>query len=139
MALHTLTDDGHIAWDCHGCGQHRTAHVSHDEVQHPTHDEMETVLEGQTIDENGHTHTHLITRPTGKKLISDGIVALPTCDCGTRTFLKVKFTSEELHAPNMIDENGDTTPSYMTAQRHMALVKHMRAVGKSADSLEAAQ
>ena len=103
MALHTLTDDGHVAWDCSECGQHRTAHVSHEEIQ-------------QT---------------------NESTIVLPTCDCGMRTRLKVQFTAQELQS--MRDENGDTTPSYMTAQRHIALVKHMRAVGKSHDSLEAAQ
>lgn len=104
MALQTVTDDGHFTWECAKCGQHRAAHVSHDEV--------------------------VFHQPKGRP-VHHRVVQLPICDCGGRTDLKVDFTSAELHAPNMIDENGDTTPSYMTAQRHIALVKHMRAAGKS--------
>ncbi|SRR6266704_3712191 len=98
MALHTVTDDGHLAWNCSGCGQHRTAHVSHDEVYYS----------------------------------DESMIMVPDCACGWRTGLKVKFSSEELQS--LLDEDGNPTPTHAVAQRHIALIKHMRAAGKSRDS-----
>lgn len=98
MALHTLTDDGHLKWICHHCSGKRVAHVSHERVEYANAD-----------------HT---------------LVALPPCDCGSRTFLRVAFTEQELAANNIIDEEGNPTESHAIAHRHMALARQMQTIGK---------
>lgn len=54
---------------------------------------------------------------------SGQLVALPPCPaCGSRMFLKVAFTEEELRAPNMIHPlPGLPTASRAVAERHMQL------------------
>lgn len=132
MALHTLTDDGHLGWICHHCAQDHTVHVSHEQVEHPYYDEVEVVeVDTSYTDAEGKVHTKATTRKTGKKILHRGIIALPLCDCGTRTFLKAAFTDAELAASNMIDKNGNPTESHAIAHRHMALARHMEALGKA--------
>ena len=74
MALHTLTEDGHLGWQCVGCGKQQTAHHSHKEVQ--------------WCHEPGMPVEHATVR-------------LPACECGAQVYLKVHFTEQELKAPNM--------------------------------------
>lgn len=131
MALHTMTQEGDLGWKCPHCDSEQKVHVSHAEVQHVQIPQHETVKENAFTDpKTGNMFIHSELRP-GTPLIATSVVALPACDCGTQTFLKVEFTDEELGAMNMIDEQGNYTESHAVAQRHMQLKKHMQAIGKS--------
>jgi hypothetical protein len=100
--LHTLTDEGQMGWRCVHCGAENTAPISEAELNgHPG------------AAQNRHT------------------VRLPPCACGSQTYLKVYFTEEELRAPNMIDRNGNPTPSRAVAERHMQLAAQMEQMGKT--------
>lgn len=100
--LEALTEEGHLLWTCHGCQTRHTVHHSHE----------------------GIVMHHVTGRPVHHR-----VVGLPPCECGTRAFLKVDFTPQELAAPNMI-ENGRPTASHAAALRHMALVPLLAASGK---------
>ena len=104
MALHTLTEDGFLGWRCVECGASNEVDVSHEGVQY--------------------------CLPPGAP-IQRRTVRLPACGCGAQTFLKVDFTAKELAAPNMIDGDGNPTPSRAVAERHMQLVQQMDAAGKT--------
>jgi hypothetical protein len=104
MALHTLTEDGYLGWTCPKCSQDRREHISHEAIK--------AVL------------------PFPEAPIHTRLVQTPACSCGMRVDLKVDFTPEELAAPNMIDAQGQPTPSHATAHRHMALARQMIASGK---------
>jgi hypothetical protein len=101
--LEALTEEGHLLWTCHGCQTRHTVHHSHEAVQ---------------------VH-HVTGRPLHHR-----VVGLPPCECGTRAFLKVDFTPQELAAPNMVDQQGRPTASHAAALRHMALVPLLEASGK---------
>lgn len=71
-------------------------------------------------------HSHEQVEYTGPH-----VVALPPCgNCGARMFLNAHFSEQDLRAPNMIDEDGNTTPSYDVAHRHMELHRRLQASGK---------
>lgn len=120
--LHTLTEDGTAHWVCPNCETQNSAHHSHEQ--------MERGVPRAHID-------NLIARGLSEQdaraalaAQGAGIIALPPCACGARTFLKASFTAEELQARNMIDETGEPTESHAAAHRHMALHRHMEANGK---------
>lgn len=134
--LHDLTDEGHMKWMCR-CGKENTAHVSHEQVEHPTQDEYETIPEESHIDEQGRTWTRSLSRPTGTKIVHEGVVALPPCECGTRTFLKATFTDDEYNDIARHDENGQPTQaSIAAAHRHMAVAVHLKQLGKGPEHLK---
>jgi hypothetical protein len=62
------------------------------------------------------------------------MIALPPCDCGKQTFLKVNFTDEELaNVARFVagDNSGiETTASIDAAHRHIALARQMSNIGK---------
>ena len=133
--LHDLTDEGHMRWHC-ACGKENSAHVSHEHVGHPTHDEYESVIEGTFTDEHGRTWTRSISRPTGTKIVAEGVIALPPCSCGTRTFLKSTFDDEEYAGIVRHDPDGnETTASVDAAHRHMAVAEHLKRLGKGPDDI----
>jgi hypothetical protein len=140
--LHTHTDQGDMGWTCPKCKKENTAHVSHPQVEHPFHQETEVISSKSKIDAHGVTYTETATR-TGETIIHTGVIALPPCECGTRTFLNAAFSDEDLEARNMrepIFEEGDAfepkivgwkpTESLAVAHRHMALAKQMKELGK---------
>lgn len=141
--LHTHTEQGDMGWTCPKCKKENTAHVSHPQVEHPVHEDMEVLSANTKVDDHGVTYTETATRK-GETIVHAGVIALPPCECGTRTFLKASFTEEELEARNMrepiFDENADTfepkivgwnkTGSHAVAHRHMALAKQMKELGK---------
>lgn len=95
--LHHITEDGHLHWKCPDCppdSEHNTAHISHDEVEYVT------PMDGTT--------------PT--------MVALPRCDCGSRTFLKVAFTEAELQELR--------AKQHPALGYHLELARQLKAVGK---------
>ena len=101
--LQTLSNEGHLSHTCDGCGGVQATHISHEQVQF-------FLMDGSPKEHR--------------------TVGLPACDCGSRKYLKVDFTPEELSASNMIDANGNPTESYQAAQRHMQLARQMEALGK---------
>lgn len=128
--LHTLTDSGHMAWTC-PCGSERMAHISHPEVTHPSYAEQETIPDGTHTDEQGRTWTRHITRPTGNTITHADVIALPPCECGTRTFLKATFDDEEYAGIARHDSDGnETNASVEAAHRHMALAQQLKNAGK---------
>jgi len=138
--LHTF-NEGHMGWTC-PCGSEQTAHVSHPRVEHPSQDEYETVVEGTTTDEQGRVWTRSLTRPTGRQIVVDpGVVALPPCaTCGTQTFLKARFTDEDLASVATHDQDGNpTTASMDAAHRHMAVAEHLKRLGKGPDDIRKGQ
>jgi hypothetical protein len=75
VALHTMTDEGQLGWQCVLCSAQNTVHHSHQEVQ----------------------WCHASGMP-----IEHATVRLPPCSgCESQTYLKVHFAEEELSAPNM--------------------------------------
>jgi hypothetical protein len=134
--LHDLDDEGNMKWMCR-CGKENTAHVSHEQVEHPVQDEYESVIEGEHTDEQGRTWTRTLTRPTGTRIVHAGVVGLPPCDCGTRTFLKATFTDEEYADIPRHDEQGQPTQtSVAAAHRHMAVAVHLKRLGKGPEHLK---
>jgi hypothetical protein len=134
--LHDLDDEGNMKWMCR-CGKENTAHVSHPQVEHPTQDEYESVIEGEHTDEQGRTWTRTLTRPTGTRIVHEGVVGLPVCECGTRTFLKATYTDEEYADIARHDEDGQPTrASVAAAHRHMAVASHLKRLGKGPDDLK---
>jgi|SRR5450631_592862 len=127
--LHTLTKDGHMAWAC-PCGRERTAHISDPAVQHPTSDEMETVVEGTTIDDQGRTWTRHLSRPTGKKIIHGSHIALPACECGKQTFLAVPTDEHYATAASVTGDGTPTTASMEAFNRTQELARQMKSIGK---------
>ena len=115
-----LTNDGTATWTCPHCQTAQDAHVSHPQMEWTPRQHLEALL-ARGLSE-AEAQAALST-------MSD-MVALPPCDCGTRTFLKTSFTAEELNAPNMRDERGNLTESHAAAQRHMALVGSLAQAGK---------
>ena len=120
--LHTLTEDGTAHWVCPNCEKQNSAHHSHEQ--------MERGVPRAHID-------NLIARGLSEQdaraalaAQGAGIIALPPCECGARTFLKANFTPEELQARNMIGEDGQPTDSYFAANRHVQLHQLMEANGK---------
>lgn len=64
--LKTVTDDGHLEWECHNGCPTLTAHISHEHVE----------------------------------WTDSGVVGLSPCpQCGSRHFLKMDFTEQELIEP----------------------------------------
>lgn len=139
--LHTHTDDGDIGWTCPGCKKENTAHVSHPQVEHPYFTKTEVVQLNEQLDDMGMSHLHIVTKQ-GEPFIHTGMIALPPCECGTRTSLNASFTDEDLSARNMLEPIFDEdefepkiigykpTESHAAAHRHMALAKQMQALGK---------
>lgn len=126
--LHTLTDGGHMAWTC-PCGDERMAHVSHEGVAHPTHDEVESVVEGTFTDAQGRAWTRHLMRPTGRTPVLDPrCIALPPCDCGKRTFLFVP-SEQEWQDVLLAHANGQETSRDALA-RTRQLATQMKAAGK---------
>jgi hypothetical protein len=127
--LHTLTESGHMMWTC-PCGADLMAHISNPDVQHPTSDEMETVVEGTHVDDQGRTWTRHLTRPTGKKIIHSSHIALPKCDCGKQTFLAVP-TDEHYANVAKVNEDGILTNASIEAlNRTKELARQMINAGK---------
>lgn len=139
--LQELTDDGTMHWTC-TCGKRNSAHVSHEQVEHPSEDEQETVIEGTHVDEQGKTWVRSLTRPTGKKTVHHDVIALPRCTCGARTHLKVAFTDQEWDGLARWDYSvfppEETDASVQAAVRHKALAEHMKRIGKGPDDLKGA-
>jgi hypothetical protein len=141
--LHELSDEGHMKWMC-PCGKENSAHVSHEQVEHPSHDEQESVVEGTFTDDAGRVWTRSISRPTGNKIVAEGVVALPPCSCGARTFLKASFNAadwEDLR--NRVDTTKEipelTDASEQAALRHIAVRQHMQQLGKGPDDIRKGQ
>lgn len=99
--LKTLTDDGHLEWDCHNGCQALSAHISHEQVEHGVaYDEVETVQEDSFVDAQGSTHTLTLSRKTGKRIVDPHTIALPPCpQCGSRMFLKTQWSEQDLRPP----------------------------------------
>lgn len=85
----------------------------------------------------GQTHQVPIDHP-GIEWTGEHMVGLPICECGTRMFLKVHFTDEELNAPNIkvaIRDAQDPTKILRVDQhpmvgRHLQLAAKLAAMGK---------
>jgi hypothetical protein len=140
--LHTHTEQGDMGWTCPKCKKENIAHVSHPKVEHPVDEGKEVISSKSRIDAHGVTHTQTATTK-GEPIMHTGVIALPPCECGTRTFLNASFSDEDLEARNMrepIFEEGDAlepkiigwnkTESHAVAHRHMALAKQMKDLGK---------
>jgi hypothetical protein len=75
IGIQVITNDGYLQWYCPGdeeeeCGALLSAHL--DEVEY---------------------HEMPATRKPGR----GAVIALPTCHCGTQTFLKADYTMKELY------------------------------------------
>lgn len=109
--LHHIHDDGTLIWQCHKPERHPdkpkqlNAHVSHDAVQYVAHD----------------------------------LVALPPCPhCAaqgihSQTFVKVRFTDEELQADNMLQygmvPTEMTLPHAITGEAVPVMIPALKAIG----------
>jgi hypothetical protein len=128
--LHTLTESGHMMWTC-PCGTDLMAHISNPDVQHPSSDEMETVVEGTHVDEQGRTWTRYINRPTGNKITYSGSIGLPPCDCGKQTFLIVPTDQDiEQHAAMFTADGIPTNASIEALNRTKKLAQQLANAGK---------
>lgn len=67
--------------------------------------------------------------------VDHDLVALPPCDCGSRCFVKVKFTEEELQAPNMVEYGMVPTemelPHAITGEPVKVLIPALKPIGKN--------
>jgi hypothetical protein len=90
--LHTIDDSGTITWHCHNpeCRFHNCSEWEAFR-QCPHHEDKDA--QGQSL------RTHISHEEV--QWIDCDLVALPRCTCGSRTFVKVAFTPQELAAPNM--------------------------------------
>jgi hypothetical protein len=93
MTLHSFEEDGTMGWVCPHCNISNTAHVSHEEVE--------------------------VFHRAGSPL-HHRTVGLPTCTCGSRTYLRVDFKDEELKIEGRA----------AVAERHKAFIARMEAIGK---------
>lgn len=79
----------------------------------------------------GQAHQLSITDP-GIVWTGPHIVALPTCECGTRMFLKVVFTPQELQAPNIQRAIRDPqNPTHiLRIEEHPMVARHIQLAQK---------
>ena len=127
--LTDLKEDGTARWTCHKCGSENQAHVSHEHMEWTPRPHIDAVKARFVF--NGVEETEAERLAQAALGGQSDTIKTPPCPCGAGGwFLKVNFTPEELRAPNMLDEQGNPTPSHAAAHRHMALVEHMKAAGK---------
>ena len=118
-----------MMWTC-PCGADLMAHISHPGVQHPTSDEIESIVEGTFTDDEGRTWTRCINRPTGNKIIHSSHIALPKCDCGKQTFLAVPTDEHYAHVAKVTEDGTPTNASVEALNRTKELARQMANAGK---------
>jgi hypothetical protein len=130
--------DGYLLWHCPHCGRANHAQGSHDLVTHPHAPEVESVLEGSFVDEQGRTWTRHISRPTGLHFVDESAIVLPLCLCGTITSLNV--TRDPAHHAGISTDDSEqpgktTTRSIDALHRHLELADFLCKIGKGPDVL----
>lgn len=107
--LKELGNDGHMKWDCPGCGRNNVAHVADSGVQYTTLDPNMVALPACTCG----TQTFLKVAFTDEELAT------------SFNFMEPVFNDSGV----IVDRK--PTPSLAAANRHKTLATQMQAAGKS--------